>query len=81
MVRGERRRFIGRSTLDGNLRTKAVYRTDWECVDENGDSVSDGSKWIEKYGDKVSDGSKWLEENGDSIGRRILDGYWRMEAV
>jgi hypothetical protein len=81
MVRGERKTCIGRSTLDGNFRTKAVYRTDCKCVKENGDSESDGSKWIEKNGDKVSDGSKWLEGNGDSIRRRILDVYWGMEAV
>jgi hypothetical protein len=37
-----------------------VYRTDCGCVEENGDSVSDGSKW--------------LEEIGDYIGRRILGG-------
>jgi hypothetical protein len=74
MVRGERRTYIGRSTLDGKLRTKAVYRMDCGCVEENGDSVSDGNKWLEKNGNNVSDGSKWIEENGDSIGRRTLDG-------
>jgi hypothetical protein len=37
-----------------------VYRTDCGCVEEKGDSVSDGSKW--------------LEENGDYVSEETLDG-------
>jgi hypothetical protein len=36
-----------------------VYRTVCVCVEENGDSVSYNSKW--------------LEENGDCVRRRALD--------
>jgi hypothetical protein len=36
-----------------------VYRTNCGCVEENGDSESDGSKWLEK--------------NGNCIGMRTLD--------
>jgi hypothetical protein len=56
MLSGERRLCIGSRTLDGLSRREAVYQTVCGCVEENGDSVSDGSKRLEKNGDCVSEG-------------------------
>jgi hypothetical protein len=39
--------------VDVLWRKETVYRTDYCCVKENGESVTDGSKWLEENGDSA----------------------------